>query len=292
MKFGDWVKHIRNEQKIDIREFAQKVGVNSSTVSRIENLHTEPTIYTAFRICKGMGVSLFEFLQILDENFVTHPNDLNLMENENVVTLSDVKKLIKFFEEDEKSVSDFLIKGLNDIAEKAYTDKRLVHFLSERKINSYATNDIDLIIFGSPLSYRLELKYPPRLSPDFFEFIYCNKAAFMLHDAERYLDLARPKGKGRLSTFSLASIGTGSAIERVKLNEVLEFDKASEQNGKIVGMYWEAARFYDTFTSSMTSFEEDWKIRLAVAYVTIYRWYQFLNDTDFSWKPDFPNSSS
>jgi hypothetical protein len=83
----------------------------------------------------------------------------------------------------------------------------------------------------------------------------------------------------------------------------VQFDLQTEQEGKIIGMYWEACRFYEKFTTLpqrlnyeqlalfdlpnervLVSKRAEWVPRLAVVCLLIYRWYQFLKGSDFVWK--------
>lgn len=303
MNFGEWVKQIRNQRDLDVREFARLVGVDSSTISRTENSQTQPTVYTAFRICQAFSISMKEMLDIIDipershqlplfdDSILLSMEEGDFKRNQNVLTIDEVKSLIDDFIKHKNSISGFLVEGLNEILHWSYHRSPAARAYLDHRIGQYTVNDIDLIVFRSPLSYRLELRYPS-VSPRVFEYTYRGQGAIMLHDIERYLDINRVRGRGRLSTFSLSRIGTGSAIERIKLYDVLEFSSDLKQSEEILGMYWEAARFYSTFlrydSKQSYSFDDfdgdDWEIRLAVAYVTIYRWYQVLKGEDYTWK--------
>src|SRR5258708_37666916 len=95
MEFGTWVQNIRKERGLDIREMAQITGVDASTISRIENSRTEATLYSSFRICRGLKIPLPELIEVL-----SGPYPLALEEkspSETVVTSHDVEDFVVRF---------------------------------------------------------------------------------------------------------------------------------------------------------------------------------------------------
>lgn len=56
------IRHLRNEKSISQQELADKIGVDRSTISRIENGEIETTIDNAVKMAKVLGVPLIDLL--------------------------------------------------------------------------------------------------------------------------------------------------------------------------------------------------------------------------------------
>src|SRR3989442_6969223 len=97
MEFGTWVQNVRKERGIDIRAIAEKTGVDASTISRIENSRTEATLYTSFRICQGLRISLSELVQLLSGPYPLALEEREPSEEETVVTFHDVEDFVGSF---------------------------------------------------------------------------------------------------------------------------------------------------------------------------------------------------
>lgn len=304
MEFGEWLQNIRKEQELDVRSLAEKTGVDSSTISRTENQQTQTTLYTAFRISEGMGVSLPDLLQILEGRSFPSLDEASFVENSTVLTLQGIESIINKFLSDQKRVAELLADHLNRILDEINLDhaRRRDLFVDYETI-PYVPSDIEKMLFKSPLSFRIDLKYPSQISPDIILYTFQRKGAFIQHDVETYITKALPKGRIRLPMLSPSRISAGSLLERIKFSEVLQFDMQTGQDGTFIGMYWEACRFYAMFTTlpQRLTYEQlalfdlpnervlanrraEWVTRLAVVCLLIYRWYQYLKGRDFVWK--------
>lgn len=56
------IKHLRNKQNISQQELADKVGIDRSTISRIENNEIETTVPTAEKIAQNLNVSFADLV--------------------------------------------------------------------------------------------------------------------------------------------------------------------------------------------------------------------------------------
>ena len=304
MEFGEWLQNIRKEQELDVRSIAEKTGVDSSTISRTENLKTETTLYTAFRISEGMGVSLSDLLKILEGHRFPLLDGTFFVEDSTVLTFQGIESITNAFRADQKQVAALLADHLNSILDEINLDhaRRRELFVDYETI-PYVPSDIEKMLFRSPLSFRIDLKYPSQMKPDTILYTYQRKGALIQHDAETYITKILPKSQIRLPILSPSRIGAGTLLERIKFSEVLQLDMQTEQGGKIIGMYWEACRFYATFTTLpqrltyeqlalfdlpnervLVSRRAEWVTRLAVICLLIYRWYQYLKGSNFVWK--------
>lgn len=62
-KLGENLKKIRTSKNITQTEFAEKLGVDKSFVSNIENGKTNPTLSTISNLAKALNVSTTELLK-------------------------------------------------------------------------------------------------------------------------------------------------------------------------------------------------------------------------------------
>lgn len=62
-KLGENLKKIRTSRNITQTEFAEKLGVDKSFVSNIENGKTNPTLSTITNLAQALGVSTNELLK-------------------------------------------------------------------------------------------------------------------------------------------------------------------------------------------------------------------------------------
>src|SRR6266567_613983 len=96
MDFGSWLKQMRLERNMDLRAFADLIGINMSSVSRIENSRTQVTLSTAVRICERLEVPLPTLMQSLQGKALPDLDSLVVTEREGVLTLSDVQEFLEY----------------------------------------------------------------------------------------------------------------------------------------------------------------------------------------------------
>jgi len=58
---GDNIRTLRGNSKLTVTELARRVGLDKSTLSKIERGNTSPPISTLIRIAEALGVALSEF---------------------------------------------------------------------------------------------------------------------------------------------------------------------------------------------------------------------------------------
>jgi transcriptional regulator with XRE-family HTH domain len=318
MEFGGWLKNIRKELNLDVRSLANMTGVDSSTISRTENLQTQTTLYTAFRISEGIGISLIDLIDILEEKHLTSLEKNNFIANDNVLTLQNIEKIIEDLAADDTNVIELITSHLNLLLKEGLANRTPDFLFSD--LFYYDDNDVYRFLYESPLFYKSDMKYPRNIDYNVLLYSYEHKGALILQDAELYASKVRPnKSRTRLPlNFSPQSrMEAGSSLERIKFSDVLQYDIETEQHGKVLGMYWEACRFYAKFTAtqlnsnmtftysnlhykqptlfdiseieSYTAPREEWVIRLATMILVVYRWYQSLKGNKFVFKMDRQN---
>ena len=112
------IKFLRTKNGISQQGLADKVGIDRSTVSRIENNEIETTIDNAIKIADALNVSLYDLVSkdLRITNIETPPNKENhekykqLLKDKGLtdenITEEDAKKLIDFA----IANKDFIIK--------------------------------------------------------------------------------------------------------------------------------------------------------------------------------------
>lgn len=113
------IKFLRTKNGISQQGLADKVGIDRSTVSRIENNEIETTIDNAIKIADALNVSLYDLVSkdLRTINIETAPNEEN---NENYKQLLKNKGLAdeSITEEDAKKLIDFAIANKDFIIKK------------------------------------------------------------------------------------------------------------------------------------------------------------------------------
>ncbi len=315
MEFGEWVLEMRRQNKWNIRVFGDKTSLDSSTVNKIEKLYTQPTVYTAFRICEGVDVSLYDLMYILDGRklqFLLKDNS-----NDDVVTIKDIEKVVDTFRQDRDKVINAMVSTLNELHQEIDSSKQ--NYQGRRRLDDeeivsytfrpYSTGEVHRLLFPSPLSDQYQLRYPTPIKIDLMTRVYKQNGALMLQDAETFLKKVKSVRPFTMSSSSPAS------MERIRLVDILQADAEGEQEGKLIGVYWEACRFFAAFSpfgkfifrpraadqqlSPLNDPEspnqlvehEEWELRLATLYLMICRWEQFLGKTEHGLKLDEPVES-
>ena len=283
--FGTLIQTIRKQKGLEVRTLAEMVGVDASTISRLENSHTHATVYTAFRICDGLEISLSDLIYKL-KRYRPSPRSGTLfpIEQKFVVNLQEVVSIVSSLEENRLQTINILLDRIN----------RILH---ERRVTrpysvtgQYSAGEIERYFFSSPFSETYQLKYPP-LSADLILQIYQQNGALMPIDVEEFLKQKRIKNRF-LPT---------SSIEKMKLYDVLHLlDRKNEELDyeSVVGMIWEACRFLSKFDKFNSVF--DWKegeglyyspaddlayaeFRVAMFYVLLCRWELQIDTRGFIW---------
>src|SRR6266516_1351168 len=169
MKFGEWVQNTRKDQDQDIRSLAEKTGVDVGTISRIENVHTQATIYTVFRLAEGLNTSLPDLIQALSGKYLSSFEEKKLASDANVLTLLDVEKIVEDFNKESLAVRSYLAKCLNDL-EQGLSSISL-EASKEKRLVSFDVEDIDKLLYPSQI-YRVDMVYPRMLKSEIIQFTY------------------------------------------------------------------------------------------------------------------------
>lgn len=101
------IKYLRNINKLSQQELADKVGIDRSTISRIENNEIETTIPIAEKLAKNLNVS---FSDLVSRDLTTEApkfDELEVLFNKNKdILTNDDKEMIRFMIEKRKKEID------------------------------------------------------------------------------------------------------------------------------------------------------------------------------------------
>ena len=100
------IKYLRSIKKLSQQELAKKVGVDRSTISRIENGTIETTIDNAIKIAEALNVSLYDLIgydiktmelppKKTHEQYKQILKDKGLMDENENINEEDFNKLMK-----------------------------------------------------------------------------------------------------------------------------------------------------------------------------------------------------
>lgn len=111
---NDNIKYLRTKYGISQQGLANKIGIDRSTVSRIENNEIETTIENAIKIAKALNVPLYDLVgkDLRISNTSNPPNNTN---NENYKQLLKDKGLMDENENINEEKLDKLLKINNMI---------------------------------------------------------------------------------------------------------------------------------------------------------------------------------
>ena len=115
------IKYLRNASGISQQDLANKVGIDRSTISRIENNEIETTVDNAIKIAKALNVTLYDLvgrdLSLINNSSSNDDNSKNykkilqekglMDENENINEkdfnkLMEIANMLKKIQENEK----------------------------------------------------------------------------------------------------------------------------------------------------------------------------------------------
>ncbi len=297
MNFGQLIQKIRKEQKLDIQTLAKQTGVDASTISRIENARTQPTLSTTIRICEGLGITMPDLLLELQGRHMASFEPKRATEGEAVPRASDVEAVIEYFRKDWQSGRTWLAHLLNRIVLVRDGPERV----NERTgTQFFVAEDINKLLLDSSV-YQFELQYPSEMEPDDILEIYRQDGVLIVSDIgaflkkvrrERQVTLASLEDSVDFSDSALSRLETGS-MERFKLMDVLRLDEQLGQEGKILALLWQACKSNERFMHRQQQMNNgmpavssaNWtkeEIKLAAVFTTACRWVQILRQKDAS----------
>jgi transcriptional regulator with XRE-family HTH domain len=278
---GAWLRSIRG--KIHLRTFAAKVGVDMSTLSRVEREETQIRIHTLVRICNGLDLSPADFFaDWLGEVPAGLCREAHHAPG-GVLTAEDARAWMVSILGGNRRHRELLISALNQI----------VDLQEERSPGAsyppcFALADIEKVLWPAPF-LRFEM-LPPLGREDVVASIGTlarlgglvlpvEIGAYIGWLRERHgLSVTELAARSHLSVSALLHIEAAGFTPRAIFRDLLELDTCLHQDGALVALVWWEV-------SARLLFEEEWKQRplpascqgkhaLLTLMISIGRWLQ------------------
>lgn len=270
MNLGEWINLRRRRNGIDMRQFGETVGMNHSSISRIEAGETIPTLETTVKIVRALGSNEFELLQGLGETEIEPIPD----QDGRYITLRDIEKFERLIEVMPETAYLLFSNLVNIVAENHWgmkgVDNDMVRLSPENVKRLFAT---------SPLFIHSTV-YPTFMSRQSIQDILFENGAVLPEDFLEYLQLLERTTENSSSNSRekqlLYKINYSSpfkdSLGKIKFNVLLEVDDVFSDRHKIFLLSWRSALF-EIFQSQRTEqmFHVSEKI-VARSLVIINRW--------------------
>src|SRR6266568_1741316 len=286
MDFGEWIRSLRKERRLDLQSLAERSGVEASTISRLENARTQITLLTAIRLCEGLGMTVEDVLKVVYGNHPVPDDQEKPTEKPLVPKLKDVEQFLTYFHQNEVQGKVWLSYLLNKIA---FISRSVSEDDDGITFRLFVPEDIQKLFLDMPL-YRFEIQYPPAITSNDILSIYRRGGVLSLIDIGEYIKKLRRESqvtleqmeeRVKLSPSILSRLESGFT-EQIKLSDVLLLDKQLGQVGTLLILYWEAYNWYERVIGHSTvTAEQD--LKLTMLFIIVCRWLQCINPLDISW---------
>src|SRR5260370_27511004 len=284
MNFGEWIRSLRKEQKLDIRKLAEQSGVEVSTISRVENERTQVTLLIAIRFCEGLGATVSDVLTVVCGERMFSDAQEPMTEADAIPTEDDVERFLNYLHSHIEEGWAWLTSLLNRIVSMTGSTERTADVSQ-----LFVPGHIQKLLIDSPV-YRFEIQYPSTITANDILVIYQHAGMLNLSDVSEYskklrrekqVTRARLEQVAKLSPNVLSRLES-PVIEQIKLADVLMLDEQLGQGGTLLSMYWKVYSFYEKLVRRDGP-SADQEMKLASIFITICRWLQFTNRQDISW---------
>lgn len=280
-KLGSWIQQERKRRDLDIRAFAQDVGMHPSSISRFERGAAKPKLLSLLRICQGLHIRFERLLyEVYERNAVVISlRSDGLYAGGDQLSITDLEQLVARLRRDPNrtltglrlAVAELLdrvptVKGAFPDFEQVETDL-IVHTAAHWQISYPSVNMYtivhDLYQQGSPLTLR-------------------DVGAYFTQQRQRKdLTLRAIESETQVSDTGLMRIEQGS-VENVLIRDLFKVADAL-QNPHLIGMYINALELYlRTVRPDVRNPEREvqagkWRpeeLMLTIRFVWLCRWFQ------------------
>jgi transcriptional regulator with XRE-family HTH domain len=296
LTFGDWLSNKRTNLECGLLALEKLTNVDDSTLSRIERKLSEPTLFTAARICQGLGVTLKELLSELrgessgddfdKRRFSTIPDAL---------TATDLELFSDTFFRSSENTQKFLQSFADDVL---YNSARIGVTKTTRE-PSFTTGEFSRLLHGSTLVH-LELRVPPPLDAWKVLDIFERGGVVTLKEVGIYAKEVREQGPATtvtLQQLSKNALSTLLRLERgdaeyIALNDALILSDELGNHSTIRHMIWLAVDFHwrflqfevsTHFSKAMAESQVSLRSRLVSLLFILARWQEYLSPNDRRW---------
>ncbi len=289
--FASWLRSERLQRDLDIRDLAALSNLSTAQISRIETGKSVISLNSMIRMAYGLGLDLREVASRLELKVII-PKKQGLELGEGwTVTAQDTWAFWNYFHDNPRRVKDLLIELYDEIRKK--NPDRVEEIQSGERTSEIIWRATDA--FPGML---VPLPYPQGVSDSDIRHIFLTGGLITLRDLGVFVRSCRQKkGISLRDTASKLSIShqalfrfENGDIDRISFLQVLELEKALEQEGTLLGLAWRAGE-YETgilFSrlASMHRPADSWDERVKAytdTFITLARWYMFLLPEESAW---------
>jgi len=241
---GSWLKELRLDNGLDIRNLAQGSSFASAQISRIENEKTGITLGALVRLSYGLDISLKDILEVLQLPLFVPRQKMNRKEvNLPIPRLQDVRAIWLWFRDDPQKVKERLVAGYTDIQEAIAepNSSSTPQVLAELVWESIQALDNNFF----------PLQYPRNLTSNHLLEVYLSGGAVTMKDVALLVQFSRRQKNLSLrdlakqvnASYAAISRFENSQVERVFFSQIIELDQAMGLDGWLVAFAWAAAEF-------------------------------------------------
>jgi transcriptional regulator with XRE-family HTH domain len=245
-KLGTWIRSVRLEKGLEIKDLSYESGLTSAQISRIETSNSDVTVNSIVRIAYGLNIQLKDVLAELEIRafFPRFQSTRQPEEDSNIPTIQDVEAFLSFYRSEPRQAKDQLIYAYHVIRENN-PDRQ------EEKISEFDTADIIWEATQALSKKYLPIPYPKGLSEETIEEIYKVGGVITIRDLAAYvMACRRSSGQSlrKLAKFTnvsynaIARLERGE-LERISFTEIIALDKALKLDGTLIAICWSAGEF-------------------------------------------------
>lgn len=295
-KLGTWIRSVRLEKGLEIKDLSYESGLTSAQISRIETLNSDVTVNSIVRIAYGLNIELKDVLAELEiRAFFPRLLDTGQQDkSSDIVTIQDVEAFLRFYRSEPRRAKDELISAYHVIRENNQDQQ-------EAKISEFDTADIIWEATQALSKKYLPIPYPKGMKEETIEEIYRTGGVITIRDLAAYVMACRRSSGQSLrklaeytdvSYNAIARLERGE-LERISFTEIISLDKALKLDGRLIAICWAAGEFQTGIirkkhlTNQNTLSSSGWdpeELAFADTFTTIARWNNAmkLNKTWFS----------
>jgi len=270
--FGAWLQEVRHRDELTLQQIADRSGVRTGTLSRIERDQVQVTLMNALRICDALDVTpdvLYESLGMLNISpSPTHSDEMKFIQSAHpqsdssqnappqqrssfinahhkrlrrlrdqtpettIMTMQDVRDFLQLTTTEPEHSNSLLAKMLNLLVEATQLQDNVIPFDSD-----------DAVRLLTPLPfYRCDVPYPAPTIDQLMQ-IYAAGGVIIMEDARHFARQALDELEHRVAPipadlrYPLARLRM-SLWERTPLDRLLEVDSHLNQKGLLLEQYW------------------------------------------------------
>lgn len=284
---GSWLRTVRLDKGLEIKDLAKKIGITGSQISRIETSKSDVTINSIVRIANGLNIELKDLLAALeiDATFPQFHGAKQRNKNSDIVTIQDVEGFLRLYRNQPRRAKDELIDAYHVVRKKNLNGL-------EGNLSEFDTAEIIRQATQALSNKFLPIPYPKKIDEEIIESIYISGGVITMRDLAAYVmasrrtigqSLRKVAVKTEVSYNAIARLERGE-LERYLFAEIISLDQALFLDGKLTAISWAASEFQsgiarvkamDNPISSLYKWDPE-EFAFADTLITITRWNQVM----------------